>query len=80
MLKQKGNEMNKQAAINTALILAAFVMTALGFYGMMLIDAMYTITVLAIFGVVFLVKSIYDIEKGRIESLGRLENIDRKYP
>ena len=72
--------MNKQAAINTALIIAAFVMTALGFYGMMLIDAMYTITVLAIFGVVFLVKSIYDIEKGRIESLGRLENIDRKYP
>ena len=72
--------MNKQAAINTALILAAFVMTALGFYGMMLIDAMYTITVLAIFGVVFLVKSIYDIEKGRIESMGRLENIDRKYP
>lgn len=72
--------MNKQAAINTALIIAAFVMTALGFYGMMLIDAMYTITVLAIFGVVFLVKSIYDIEKGRIESMGRLENIDRKYP
>ena len=72
--------MNKQAAINTALIIAAFVMTALGFYGMMLIDAMYTITVLAIFGVVFLVKSIYDIEKGRLESMGRLENIDRKYP
>lgn len=67
--------MNKIAARNTAMIVLAMTMTALGFYGMMLVDPMYTLIMLALFGIVFLIKSIYDIEKGRIESLERLNNI-----
>jgi hypothetical protein len=54
--------MNKRATLNTFLITSAYGLCAAGFYGMMLLDVMYTLTMLAIFGVVFLVKTIYDIE------------------
>jgi len=69
---------NKQAALNTFLIVTAACLVAGGLWAMMIIDPVYTLTGLACFGFLYLIKMIYDIEKGRIDSR-RLTNIDREY-
>lgn len=59
--------MNKQAAINTAMTVTAFCLSALGFVGMMIVAPTFTVTVMGLFGIGFMVRAIYNIEKGRIE-------------
>jgi len=59
--------MNKQAAKNTALTVAALGMSGLGFVAMMMIAPMFTMITLGLIGIGFLIRAIYNIEKGRIE-------------
>jgi hypothetical protein len=68
--------MHKQAALNTFLTVAAFGLSGLGFYGMMFIAPMFTLTVLGIAGVAFLIKAIYNIEVARLNALKNLEQIN----
>lgn len=59
--------MNKQAAMNTAMIVLAYGLGGAGFAAMMMIAPLFTMTVLGIGGLVFLVRAIYQIERGRIQ-------------
>ena len=59
--------MNKQAAKNTALTVAALGMSGFGFFAMMMIAPMFTMITLGLIGMGFLIRAIYNIEKGRIE-------------
>ncbi len=59
--------MNQAAAKSTFLIVMAFVAFAMGVVGMMMIAPQFTVTALAIAGVVFLIRAIYQIELARIQ-------------
>ncbi len=59
--------MNKQAAMNTAMIVLAYGLGGAGFAAMMMIAPLFTMTALGIGGLVFLVRAIYQIECGRIK-------------
>jgi hypothetical protein len=67
MLIRKGSEMNREAAKSTLLIVMAFVAFAMGTMGMMMVAPQFTVTALAIAGVVFMVRAIYQIELARIK-------------
>ncbi len=70
--------MNKQAAKNTALIVGAFTMAGLGFAGMMTLAPMFTMIFLGLLASGFMIRAIYNIERGRIEceeSQARLKDL-----
>jgi hypothetical protein len=59
--------MNKQAAMNTAMIVLAYGLSGAGFAAMMMIAPLFTMIGIGVVGLVFLVRSIYNIECGRIK-------------
>lgn len=59
--------MNKQAAKNTFLIVAALGMTGVGFVAMLVTAPMFTMAGLGLIGMGFLIRAIYNLEKSRIE-------------
>ena len=59
--------MNKQAAKNTAMTVAALGMSGFGFFAMMMIAPIFTMIAVGLIGIGFLVRAIYNLEKSRIE-------------
>ena len=64
--------MHKQAALNTFLIVSALTLTAAGFVGMLFIAPMFTMVMLGLIGVGFLIKAIYNLEVVKAEAMERL--------
>jgi hypothetical protein len=59
--------MHKQAALNTVLIVTAFTLCAAGFAAMMTVAPLFAMSVVGLVALVFLIRAIYQIERGRIQ-------------
>ena len=70
---------NKEAAKGTAMIVAALTMSAVGAVAMITVAPEFTVGCLLVAALFFSIKGIYEIEKGRIEAVERLNDLNKKF-